>query len=244
MVQILDKDVEELKGIINSVEPEFKKLKDIGHRFNEQMNNTCDRQTKSVADSAKEYILNLGNTFESDFVRYQPDLGFLDFLQSNKREEFNAAFQKAFIRYLNEKMSEWERGAEKQLKETFAQLAQSAAEYGEVYNQVVVEIEEKLTGNKININKYLDNNEDSPGWAKWAMGFFSLATGNVGGIALAAAGFDWKNILVNWLAVVGISSFLLIFTGVTGVFVYSTGNCLNEFRNWCFTSHPSASTIP
>jgi hypothetical protein len=31
-------------------------------------------------------VLNLGNTFENDFLKYQPALNFLDFLSSGKRE--------------------------------------------------------------------------------------------------------------------------------------------------------------
>ena len=84
---------------------------------------------------------------------------------------------------------------------------------GTNYRQALDQIDEKLIGNKIYIDA--ENPEDtSPGWAKWAMGFFSLATGNVAGVALAAVGFSWKNILVNWLAVIGISSLLIIFTGI------------------------------
>ena len=45
------------------------------------------------------------------------------------------------------------------------------------------------------------------------MGFFSLTSGNVAGVFLAGAGFDWKNILVNYIAVIGITSFLALFTG-------------------------------
>ena len=58
----------------------------------------------------------------------------------------------------------------------------------------------------------MDSADTSPTWASWAMGFLSLASGNVAGVFLAGAGLDWKNILVNWFAVLGITGFLLIFT--------------------------------
>jgi hypothetical protein len=47
--------------------------------------------------------------------------------------------------------------------------------------------------------------EDGPPWAKWAMGLFSLATGNFSGAALAAAGFDFNAILLNIFAAAGIA---------------------------------------
>jgi len=38
------------------------------------------------------------------------------------------------------------------------------------------------------------------------MGLYSLATGNLGGMALAGAGFDWQSIFLNLLAVGGIAT--------------------------------------
>ena len=114
---------------------------------------------------------------------------------------------------MQDKLSRWELIAEKELELAFLQLAESAGKQGANYRQVTNQIDEKLIGNKILIDAE-NPDDDSPGWTKWAMGFFSLATGNIAGVALAAVGFNWKNILVNWLAVIGIGSFLLIFTGI------------------------------
>jgi hypothetical protein len=85
-------------------------------------------------------------------------------------------------------------------------------DYGTAYTQVINQMSETLIGHKIYTSTANDE-DNSPAWASWAMGFFSLASGNVAGVALAGAGFDWKNILVNYIAVIGISSFVLIFTG-------------------------------
>jgi hypothetical protein len=82
-----------------------------------------------------------------------------------------------------------------------------------MYSQVTNLITEKLTQQTINSKIDLDYEENSPKWASWAVGFFSLASGNVAGIILAGAGFDWKNILVNYLGVIGVSSFLLLLSG-------------------------------
>ncbi|MBD2182453.1 dynamin family protein [Planktothrix sp. FACHB-1355] len=227
-IPLLEQDVEELKRRIGSVEPEFKKLTEIRDRFKDEIASTRDKKARAIADSFKEYILNLGNTFESDFLRYQPNIGFLDSLSKGKREEFNAAFKQAFEQYLNDKISAWELTAERQLQDAFGQLSQSASEYGSAYTKVANAINEKLIGSKLHAAQNIGSEDNSPAWASWAMGFFSLALGNVAGIALAGAGFDWKNILVNSLAVIGIWSFLSIFsisliTGPIGVLLLGLG---------------------
>lgn len=210
---LLEEDVSELKQRITSVEPEFGKLNEIRDRFQEEIKIMRDRKSKSVADSFKSYILNLGNTFDSDFLRYQPEISFLDSLDSSKRNSFNAAFKKAFEQYINDKISAWELTAEQEIREAFAQLATSAASYSATYTQITDSMTEKLIGQKMYAATKTDSEDSSPTWTKWAMGFFSLATGNVAGVVLAGAGFNWQNILVNWIAVIGISSFLIIFTG-------------------------------
>ena len=212
-IPLLEEDVHELQQRISSVEPEFAKLNQICTQFTQEIITTRDRQAKAIADSFREYILNLGDTFESDFLRYQPDIGFLDALQQGKREEFNAAFQKAFEQYINDKVAAWELTAERKITEAFSQLAKSAASYGATYSQIADSMTEKLIGQRLHTRANIDTEDSSPTWASWAMGFLSLASGNIAGVVLASAGFDWKNILVNWFAVVGISSFLLIFTG-------------------------------
>lgn len=212
-IPLLEQDVEELKRRINSVEPEFKQLMEIRDRFQKDITNMRDTKARAIADSFQSYFLNLGNTFETDFLQYQPEIGFLDSLNQGRREEFNAACKRAFEQYIKDKISAWELTAEKELHDSFAVLSKSAAEYGSAYTKVANTISEKLTGNNVFTGQNLGYEDDSPTWASWAMGFFSLISGNVAGIALAGVGFDWKNILVNWLAAIGISSFLLIFTG-------------------------------
>lgn len=212
-IPLLEADVSELKQRITSVEPEFAKLHEIRDRFQEEIKIMRDRKSQSVADSFKAYILNLGNTFDSDFLSYQPEISFFDSLESSKRDSFNTALKKAFEQYINDKISAWELTAEAEIREAFAQLAKSAASYSVSYTEITDSMTEKLIGQKMYAGKNIDSEDSSPAWAKWAMGFFSLASGNVAGVVLAGAGFNWQNILVNWMAAIGISSFLLIFTG-------------------------------
>ena len=212
-IPLLDKNFNELKERMNSVEPEFAKLTEIRDRFREEIKVVRDKKAKAVADSLKSYILNLGDTFEEDFVRYQPNLAFMDSLQQGKRDEFQEEFKRAFERYINEKLATWELTAERQISQAFEELAETAASYGATYNQVANLMTEKLIGDKVYAAKNAGKDDESPAWASWAVGFFSLAQGNIAGVALAGAGFDWKNVLVNYLAVIGISAFVLLFTG-------------------------------
>jgi replication fork clamp-binding protein CrfC len=216
---LLSHDVKELQAKINSLEPEFNQLADIRDQFQDGIREMRDRKATAIADSFRNYVLNLGNTFETDFVQYQPTLTFVDALQKGKREEFSVSFQQAFEQYINNKISAWELTIEQEMNDAFSQLAKSAANYGASYSQVTEKMSEKLIGQKI-YTPTVSEEENSPAWASWAMGFLMLTTGNVAGVALAGAGFDWKSVLVNALGVMGIWGFLTVFSipliGITG----------------------------
>ena len=208
---LLSHDVKELQAKINSLEPEFNQLADIRDQFQDGIREMRDRKATAIADSFRNYVLNLGNTFETDFVQYQPTLTFVDALQKGKREEFSVSFQQAFEQYINNKISAWELTIEQEMNDAFSQLAKSAANYGASYSQVTEKMSEKLIGQKI-YTPTVSEEENSPAWASWAMGFLMLTTGNVAGVALAGAGFDWKSVLVNALGVMGIWGFLTVFS--------------------------------
>jgi replication fork clamp-binding protein CrfC len=222
-IPLLDKDVNELKKRIDSVEPEFSKLTNIRDEFQAEIIKTRDNQARAIADSFRSYVLNLGNTFETDFLRYQPELNLFDFLSSGKREAFNSALQKAFEQYITDKFAAWTLTAENEINAAFKQLTRSASQYGASYSQVTDQITEKLTGEKVKLNSTTTEDDNSPEWAKWAMGLLSLSNGNLAGFAMAGAGFDWKNILLNYFTVIGIGG---IITAVTGVFLGPIGFAL------------------
>ncbi|MBE9015748.1 dynamin family protein [Chroococcidiopsidales cyanobacterium LEGE 13417] len=208
-IPLLAQDVDRLKRKINSLEPEFKKLTGIRDRFQQEIRSMRDIQAKEIADSFRNYILNLGNTFETDFLSYQLDLKLFDSMSKNKRDAFNTALKKVFEQYINDKLSNWTLSAEKDLNTAFAQLAISAAQYGASYSQVTDEITEKITEQKVvaNSNGTAENNK-TPTWTKWAMGLFSLTRGNLAGVAMVGAEFDWKNILFNYVAAIGIDNII------------------------------------
>lgn len=203
---LLGQGVEELQQRIGSVEPEFKSLHEIGELFRHEIQILRDRKAREIADSFRNYVLGLETTFDADFLKYQPpSLSLLDFLNQGRRTEFNAAFEKAFQQYVNDKFFAWTLKAEKELTEAFAMLAKTAEHYGTSYLEVTDRMTEKLTGQKLEARAALNIEEDGPPWAKWAMGLFSLATGNFSGAALAAAGFDFNSILLNIFAAAGIA---------------------------------------
>lgn len=206
-VPLLDQTVAELKQRISSVEPQFARLTEIRDQFRDEIRSLRDKKARTIADSFRTYVLNLENTFDQDFQRYQPtDMQLLDFLNSGKREQFAAQAQQAFQQYVNDKFYAWTLTAEKSLAEAFSQLSKSAARYGASYTEVTDQITEKLTGRTLEMRTHLDAEEDStPGWAKWAMGLYSIATGNFAGAAMAVSGFDFKTIVLNFITAAGIS---------------------------------------
>jgi len=211
---LLEKDLAELRQRISSVEPEFQKLNGIRDEFQQEIRDLGDRKSRHIADSFRTYILNLDRTFEEDFLRYQPDFGFLDFLNSGKRDAFEAGLRDAFERYIQDKLAAWTLTAEKEMDEAFVQLAQRATRYGTSYSQVTDQITEKLTGQTIKVPVGSSSEDNAPGWAKWAAGIFSLARGNIAGVAMASAGFDWKNIMLNFVTVLGLGAMITAISGI------------------------------
>lgn len=222
-IPLLEQDIKELRERISSVEPEFKKLNDICQQFKDEIKSIRDRRAKTVADSFRSYVLDLGNTFEADFMHYQPELRFMDFLISGRREAFEAGLRQAFERYVNDKLAAWSLKAEKEIDAAFFQLSQSAANYGASYSKVTDKITEKLTGQKLPPVINSTNQDNSPAWAKWAAGLFSLSRGNIAGVAMAGAGFDWKNIALNFITVMGVGA---IITAVSGIVLGPVGLAL------------------
>ncbi|MEB3230180.1 MAG: dynamin family protein [Leptolyngbyaceae bacterium] len=208
-IPLLDDSVDELKERIESVKPEFTKLSEIRDRFRDDIREMRDKKSVAIADSFKSFVMKLEDTFEQDFVRYQPQLNFFDFLSQSKREEFEKAMQEAFRRYANEKFAEWTRTAQRDMTDAFSTLSRSAEAYGASYSKITDTISSKLTGRKIETRPHTAVTDDKqPAWTRWAVGAISLARGNIAGVALAGAGFDWENILLNFLTVTSITVIL------------------------------------
>jgi GTPase SAR1 family protein len=212
-ISLLDRDVEELREQIISVEPEFGKLAEICIQFIEEIRTLGDEKSRAIADSFQNYFLNLGSTFKEDFLRYQPDLGLFDLLDGSKRQDFEATLKQAFEHYLNDKMATWSLEVEKEMEGAFFQLAESAKNYGSDYSKVTEQITEKLTGEHFNFAGNNANKNRSPGWTNWARGLISLSQTNITGGTLSQDNFSWKNLLFNVVATIGISSIAAVIFG-------------------------------
>ena len=147
-IPLLDETTETLTQKIDSVQAEFSKLKEIRDAYQTLIRDTRDRQAQATADSFKEYILNLEQTFETDFVDSQPNLDFLQFLEKDKRAAFYTNFKRAFERYMNDRLAAWEFMAKQDLRKAFADLQTSAEEYQEAYAAVIETMNEKLLGER------------------------------------------------------------------------------------------------
>ncbi|MEO1635887.1 MAG: dynamin family protein [Cyanobacteria bacterium J06631_9] len=205
-VPLLNQDVDELKQRIASVRPEFEALDSIRDRFRNDIRSLRDRKSQTIANSLKTYLYQLENTFEDDFLRYQPELGLGEFISGQGREVFAIKLKKAFERYVNDNFHAWSKTAEKEIAEAFEQLSKEAADYGTSYQQVTERMTEKLTGQaRIDGLPKVEGDESAPAWVKWAMGLISLASRNPAGMVMAATGFDWQSILVNLLVTTSVT---------------------------------------
>ena len=147
-IPLLDEDLSELQQRVASVESEFGKLEKIRDNYRQLIRGRCDRTAKAIADSFKTYILNLEETFETDFVNSQPDLDFLDFLDEESRDDFYHEFKRAFERYINDRLAAWEFTAKQKIGQSFDELNESAVDYQVAYAEVVEVIHEKMMGRK------------------------------------------------------------------------------------------------
>jgi GTPase SAR1 family protein len=222
-IPLLGADVAELKDKIAQIEPQFARLNAIRDEFRDDIRRVRDRQARATADSLRTYLLDLEHTFDADFQAYQPsDLQFLDFFSGSKREQFNQSAQKGFQRYINDKYAAWTLSAQKDLTKAFTELTQQAQKHGVSYQNVTQEMAEKLTG-KIHTRSNSLEDDGSPAWAKWAMGLFSIATGNFAGAALAVGGFELKSLLLNFFTTAGIAILFGALLGPIGIMVASLG---------------------
>lgn len=213
---LLDQSVDELKQRIKSVEPEFRKLREIRDSFKQEIAQMKDNRADAVAESAYNYISRLDETFETDFKPYMPDLNFFSFLWGGQRKKFEAGMKEKFQKYVNDRMSEWSLSAERDIKDAFSQLAVSASQYGAAYGSVTDSINAKLSGSNFNFGSTASAEDRYPAWARFATGTAAFFLGDFAGAAGAGLGaFNWKGLLINLAAVVGVNAVLIGAFGLT-----------------------------
>jgi FtsZ-binding cell division protein ZapB len=61
---LIDDNIAELKQKINSIEPEFAQLQKIRDDFQQEIQNTKEKESKAIAISFQSYMLDLEHSFE------------------------------------------------------------------------------------------------------------------------------------------------------------------------------------
>lgn len=202
-ISLLDRNENELREKILAVEPEFTKLADLCYQFIEEIREIRNQKAKAIADSFQNYFLNLGNTFKEDFLPYQPDLGMLDIVDTNKRQVFEAELKQAFEHYLNDRMANWSLELEKEMNDTFSKLAEKAESYGEDYRKVTEQITQKLLDEPFNKKESFSGDRNSTSaWVNWAKEFISFSPDRLNNTASDSSFFNWKSLLTNLISVI------------------------------------------
>ena len=206
-IPLLDQDLEALKAQILAVEPEFEKLGEICDRFITEIRTMRDGKATAIADSFRDYLLDLEHSFETDFGD-RVNLEFFALLSKKKQEAFEAQMGQAFEEYLKDKIAAWSNTVEGEMNQVVAQLSAKAAKYGSEYAGVTAKITAQLTGEESN------SEDNTPAWANWATGLISTGTSNLSDGILQGTGFDVKDMVVNMMLVLGIGAFTTALFGV------------------------------
>jgi len=217
-IPMLGQDIEELKSRIQSVQPAFSKLQEIRDEFRDTIKATKEKSAEDIAQSAYNFFSQLDKTFEEDFRPYVPPLDFFKFLWKGSRKEFEEKMNEGFKKYINDKMSQWGKSAEKDLRSYTDRLALKATEYGFAYQGVTDKIDAHLTGLSLNINNIVETTGDaapSPGWATFASGATAFLLGDWVGAAGAATGtFNFGSLLKSLAVVIGANVLLDVLFGL------------------------------
>ena len=209
-IPLLNQDVNELRQRVQSVEPEFNKLRGIRDSFRSDITQIKEIHSDAIAESAFNYLSHLDDAFQVDFKPYMPDLSFLKFLQSGQRKKFEVEMEERFEKYINDRLAEWGQQAEQDLKGAFTELTTSAGQYGAAYSDVTDQINTKLAGGQLSISSTASMEAKYPGWARFATSALALLSGDIVGAAGAGLGaFNWRGLLVNISVHIGVNLALL-----------------------------------
>jgi hypothetical protein len=177
-------DLQEI-GFVGSILEELIQLRD---RLQEEFRTLQEHQAKTIADSLHSHISNLKETFELDFRPYQPKQKLFDFLHQGKRQDFEALLQLAFMQYISDQITAWNQRAQRDLEETFVQLAHCVTQYSAAYGQLTQKLSEHIAGQKADSDPDKVNvaEDKPPKWVEWATEASELLIGvinNLAGIA-------------------------------------------------------------
>jgi GTPase SAR1 family protein len=211
-IPLLDSTVAELKQQIDAVQSHFDELAAIAQQFQQEIISLRDQQAREIADSFKQYILGLENTFEADFVSAQPDLDLLKFIDKNNRAAFYTAFKRAFERYMNDRLAAWEFIARQKLATAFTRLAEKSAQHQTEYAQVLEEMNARLLGSRFYAAGHRYNPQQTSIWIDVVGDMFSAVPGNLNGTINSFNRF-WQGILFYVCATIALQIVAIVFAG-------------------------------
>lgn len=206
-IPLLEAPVEELEARGQAVEPEFRKLREIRDKVVAEVNESRNCLARNQAASFFDHLSGLTGTFEADFMRYQPEMGFLKFLRKDERSKFESALEGAFNRYLHDKIAQWTRHAEKEIQQEREALSRFASAYAVSYGEVTHTISDQLIGHKRRGVAAESVMPEAPLWERVVAGAGAVMVGDIAGGVMAGAGFfNWKRIAVNVVGVVAVAA--------------------------------------
>lgn len=238
-IPLLDSTMTELKQQIDSVQGHFDQLAAIGEQMQQEISKLRDQQAEEIADSFKQYILGLEDSFEKDFVSAQPDLDLLKFLDKNNRAAFYTAFKRAFERYMNDRLAAWEFIARQKMAAAFTQLSERAAEHQIEYIRVLEAMDAKLLGDRFYAVGHTYKPEQTEIWADKVLDIFSTIPDNLNGTINSFNRF-WQGVLFYVCASIALQIVAIVFTGFslnvfavilagTGVFALQAESIRQQF---------------
>ena len=154
----------------------------------------------------------------------------------DKREEFYKSFERAFERYINDRLANWEFKAKDKLAAAFDQLNEKSEEYKIAYDKVVDVINEKLLGYRF----YAVGNEyKGDHFSPWSDRIEDLLAGMPDSINKSVRPFNGfiRSVLVTVCAAIIVNFIGLLFSlNVIGVI-------LAGGQYYCFASRIRSRTI-
>jgi GTPase SAR1 family protein len=213
-VPLLDNSVDELKQKINSIQSDFEKLSDVSNRFQLEIRDIRDTKAKDIADSFRNYILNLETTFEEDFIASQPDLDYMQFFDKNNRAVFYTSFKRAFERYMNDRITAWEFISKQELAVVFTQLEEKAASYRAEYGQILEAINCKLIGYRFYAVGHTYRSNQFETWADTVMDVFGAIPDSMNR-GINSFNYFWVRVFAIVAASLILQFAAILFAGIT-----------------------------
>ena len=219
-IPLLQDSKDDLKDRIDSVQTEFEVLNQIRDTYRDLIREMRDRNAEAIANSFKAYILKLETTFETDFVASQPDLDFISFLSQDNRNAFQREFQRAFERYINDRLAAWEFMAKQDLSKAFTDLQENARDYQDAYGAAVEAMQDKLLGRRYYMPSTDDHAKTGPVWAEGVQALFDTIPDGLNS-TVGRFNMFWQQVLQGVMVYVCISIVLSILSIVFSSLIFN-----------------------